>query len=147
LVYWCAMPDSSWLSAIDCPLLRPDADADPHALRLVQRLLELIATRDGSDALAAALLEEVGGALRADFAAVVEAPQWQPRWQYVRPGTRAPRTLPQSLLSEVLDREAGTTHPGYLAAVLSYTERGNRVLLIARPREAFRRSELEYAVA
>jgi transcriptional regulator with GAF, ATPase, and Fis domain len=147
------MNDLSWLSANDCPLLRPEGDADPRALRLVQRLLEILTLQFGSDAFGLALVTEIGGALRADYAAVVEAPRWQPPWQYVRPGTKAPRALPTSLLSEVLDREAGTAQaataaaPAYLAVVLSYTERANRVLLIARPREAFRHEELEYAVA
>jgi Nif-specific regulatory protein len=147
------MSDTPWLPANECPLLRPDGEADAHALRLVRRLLEILASRLTADDVAHALLEEIGGALRADFAAVVEAPRWQPGWQYLRPGTRPPRALPTSLLSEVLDREAGTgqaptaTAPAYLAAVLSYTERANRVLLIARPREAFGAGDLAYAVA
>src|SRR5262249_39569906 len=137
----------------ECPLLRPEGDADPRALRLVQRLLEILTLQFGSEALANALLNEISGALRGDYVAVVEAPRWQPLWQHVRPGTKAPRALPASRLSEVLDREAGAaqaataTAPAYLAVVLSYTERANRVLLIARPREAFGRDELEYAVA
>jgi transcriptional regulator with GAF, ATPase, and Fis domain len=147
------MSDVSWLPANECPLLRPEAEADARALRLVQRLLEILTTPLGSDILARALLEEIGSALHGDFVAVVEAPRWQSAWQYLSPGSRAPRTLPTSLLSDVLDREAGTrqpvtaTAPAYLAVVLSYTERANRVLLIARPREAFRQDELEYAVA
>jgi Nif-specific regulatory protein len=147
------MSDLPWLAANECPLLRPDGEADAHGLRLVQRLLEILTSHLGADDVARALLEEIGSALRADFVAVVEAPHWQPCWQYVRPGTRAPRALPVSFLSEVLDREAGTgqapsaTASAYLAAVLSYTERANRVLWIARPREAFDRGELEYAVA
>jgi Nif-specific regulatory protein len=147
------MTDLPWLPATECPLLRPDGEADAHSLRLVQRLLGILMSHLGTDDVARALLEEIGGAMRADFVAVAEAPRWQSYWQYVRPGTRAPRTLPVSLLSEVLDREAGTgqapsaTGPAYLAAVLSYTERANRVLLIARPREAFDRGELEYAAA
>ncbi len=147
------MSDTPWLPANECRLLRPDADADGPALRAVQRLLEVLTSQAGSDALARALLEEIGGSLRAEFAAVVAAPRWEPCWQYVRPGGRAPRALPVSLLSEVLDREAGTcqpptaTAPAYLAVVLSYTDRANRVLVIARPREPFGRAELEYAVA
>src|SRR5438105_4830194 len=129
------MSDVPWLPANECPLLRPDAEAEVHGLRLVQRLLELLTSHVNSDALARALLEEVAGALRADFAAVVEAPRWQPAWQFLRAGARAPRALPVSLLAEVLDREAGThepptaTAPAYLAVVLRYTERANRVLL------------------
>jgi Nif-specific regulatory protein len=147
------MSDTTWLPANECPLLRSGGEADAHSLRLLQRLLEILTSRLTADDVARALLEEIGGALRADFAAVVEAPRWQPSWQYVRPGTKSPRALPTSLLSEVLDREAGTrqaptaTTPAYLAAVLSYTERANRVLLIARPREAFDLGDLEYAVA
>jgi Nif-specific regulatory protein len=147
------MSNQTWLPANECPLLRPEAEADPRALRLAQRLLEILTSHVGTDALARVLLEEIGGALRADFAAVVEAPRWHPCWQHVRPGARAPRALPTSLLAEVLDREAGTCQaataaaPAYLAVVLSYTERANRVLLAARPREAFGRTELEYAVA
>src|SRR5262245_7836831 len=130
------MTDLLWLPANECPLLRPDGEADGHTLRLLQRLLEILTSQLGMDDVARALLEEIGGALRADFVAVAEAPRWQPCWQYIRPGTRAPRALPVSLLSEVLDREAGTgqapsaSAPAYLAAVLSYTERANRVLLI-----------------
>ena len=147
------MSDTTWLAATECPLLRPEGEADAHSLRLLQRLLEILTSRLTADDVARALLEEIGGALRADFAAVVEAPRWQPCWQYVRPGTKPPRALPTSLLSEVLDREAGTrqaptaTTLAYLAAVLSYTERANRVLLIARPREAFDLGDLEYAIA
>src|SRR5262249_61829912 len=57
------------------------------------------------------------------------------------------------LLGEVLDREAGAAHPpaggppAWLAACLSFVERPNRALLIARPREPFTREELAYGVA
>jgi Nif-specific regulatory protein len=147
------MSDIPWLSANECPLLRPDSEADGRALRQVQRLLEILTSPVAPADLARALLEEIGTTLRADFTAVVEAPAWSSCWQHVRAGGQAPRALPVSLLSEVLDREAGTyrppaaSAPAYLAAVLSYTERANRVLLISRPREAYHRSELEYAVA
>jgi Nif-specific regulatory protein len=120
----------------------------------VQRLLELIVLTQGSDALARQMLEEIDGVLRADSASVLEAPNWSACWQHVRPGARPlGSSVPRSLLSEVLDREAGVcqapagTTPAYLAACLSYTERANRVLLISRAREEFGRSELEYAVA
>jgi Nif-specific regulatory protein len=147
------MSEATWLSANESSLLRPDPAAGAAELRRVLRLLELATAHPGTDDVAAALLGEIGGALRAEFAAVVEAPRWQPCWQYLRAGCRPPRALPVSLLAEVLDREAGTsqrptaTTPAYLAAVLSYTERPNRVLLIARPSDAFTPSELEYAVA
>jgi Nif-specific regulatory protein len=147
------MNDLPWLPANECPLLRHEGEADPRALRQVQRLLEILSLQFGTDAFANALLTEISGALRAAFAAVVEAPRWQPLWQHVRSGARAPRALPTALLSEVLDREAGggqpptTTTPAYLAVVLSYTERANRVLLVARPGETFHHGELEYAVA
>ncbi|HEX5273189.1 MAG TPA: hypothetical protein VFW33_21985, partial [Gemmataceae bacterium] len=93
------MSELPWLPANDCPLLRPEGAADCRALRQVQRLLEILALQVGCDAFARALLTEVGDALRADFAAVVEAPRWQPQWQHLRPGAAAPRALPTSLLS------------------------------------------------
>jgi Nif-specific regulatory protein len=147
------MSDIPWLPANECPLLRADAEADSSALRQAQRLLEILISSVPSDGLARSLLEEIATTLRADFAAVVAAPHWQPAAQYLRSGSQTPRALPVSLLSEVLDREAGTSQtptastPAYLAVVLSYTDRANRVLLIARARGAFRRDELEYAVA
>jgi Nif-specific regulatory protein len=145
----------TWLRALDCPLLQANGEpADPTSVRLVQRLLELALTQHGSHELAAVLLEEVGSALRADQAAILEAlPQWQVRWQFVRRGLRASSHYPQNLLREVLDREAGASQPcdanqpAYLATCLSYTERPNRVLLATRPRETFAQAELEYAVA
>ncbi len=149
------MASTLWLRAVDCPLLQTDAEgADPLGLRLVQRLLELCLMRQGGDDLPAILLEEVGAALRADGAAIVEAtPQWQVRWQHLRRGGKKFGNLPAPLLSDVLHREAGVSQPpaqdlpAYLAACLSYTDRPNRVLLLARPREAFERLELEYVVA
>jgi Nif-specific regulatory protein len=145
-----------WLKAVDCPLLQPDADgADPLALRLVQRLLEFALAQQSSADFARTLLEEIGSALRADQAAVLEAvPEWLMRWQFVRRGARPlGEALPRSLLGEVLDREAGVSQPplngapALVAACLSFAERPNRVLLVARPREPFSRLELEYVVA
>jgi Nif-specific regulatory protein len=136
--------------------LQPDPEAaDPLSLRLVQRLLELGLVQQDVAGLAGALLEEVAGVLRADLAAVAEAPPpWQLRWQYLRRGARPPGdALPRTLLAEVLDREAGAAKPpaggspAYLAVCLSYVGRPNRVLLVARPREPFSRAELEYGVA
>ena len=149
------MPDPLWLRATDCSLLQFDADADPLALRLVQRLLELGLVQQGGDDFVRALLDEIASALRADVAAVLDSPpDWQVRWQHVRRGARGlGDNLPRSLLSEVLDREAGVSRPpgggapALLAACLSYTDRPTRVLLVARPREPFERADLEYAVA
>jgi Nif-specific regulatory protein len=147
------MTAPTWLRAADCPLLQTEATgADPLALRLVQRLLELALSRQGSD-LMPTLLEEIGSALRSDLAAIVEpTPHWRAIWQYLKRGVRAPG-LPAPLLGEVLDRVAGVSQPpgpnqpAYLAACLSYTDRPNRVLLISRPRDPFEPVELEYAVA
>jgi len=150
------MNGTAWLRALDCPLLQLSSDAaDLLSLRLVQRLLELALAQQGSDDLARTLLEEVGGALRADQVAVLEArPEWEVRWQYLRRGARPlGEALPRSLLGDVLDQEAGASQPpaggsqAFLAACLSYTERANRVLLAARPREPFHEGELQYAVA
>jgi Nif-specific regulatory protein len=151
-----AMNETLWLKAGDCALLQPnDESADPLSLRLVQRLLELSIAQQGSDRLAQAMLEEAAATLRADQAAVLEAsPEWAARWQHTRRGARPPGdNWPRGLLGEVLDREAGASQPplpgqpAYLAACLSYTDRPNRVLLLARPREPFSREELAYAVA
>lgn len=149
------MSEITWLKAADCPLLQADAEADPTALRLVQRLLEMSLAQQGRDALARAALEEIVVAVRADQAAVLEAsPSWQPRWQYLRRGVRPlGDALPRSFLAEVLDREEGGSlppasgQPAFLGTCLSYVERANRVLLLSRPRERFGREELEYAVA
>lgn len=125
-----------------------------QGLRLLQRLLELSLNKQSSENLPDLLLEEIGSALRADGAAIVEAmPAWQVRWQFLRRGAKKFGNLPAPLLSEVLDREAGAAVPpgqeqsAYLAVCLSYTERPNRALLVVRPREAFERLELDYAVA
>ncbi len=160
------MSSITWLRAADCTLLQAEAEADPLALRLVQRLLELSLTQQGGDDTARTLLEEIASAVRADQAVIAEAsPEWQARWHFNRRGTRpAGEQLPRALLSEVLDREAGVSQPpgaipsppageggvrgqAYLVACLSYIERPNRVLMITRPREAFDQIELEYAVA
>ncbi|MBM4068639.1 MAG: sigma-54-dependent Fis family transcriptional regulator [Planctomycetes bacterium] len=149
------MATTHWLRAADCPLLQTDAEsADTQGLRLLQRLLELALNKQGSDNLPDLMLEEVGSALRADGAAIVEAtPAWQVRWQFLRRGAKKFGNLPAQLLSDVLDREAGVAvgpereQPAYLAACLSYTDRPNRVLLATRPREDFEKLELEYAVA
>src|SRR5262249_26927616 len=76
------------------------------------------------------------------------------RCQFVRRAARGlGDNLPRNLLGDVLDREAGVGqppgggNPALLAVCLSYTERPNRVLLIARPREPFDQTDLEYAVA
>lgn len=148
---------TTWLRAADCPLLKFDAeDVAPLSLRLVQRLLEISLMKQSSDELAAAMLEEVGSVLRADFAAVAEAtPEWQMRWHYSRRGVAARTTkgLPRQLLGEVLDREAGVIQPASadqpatLASCLSYTVRPNRVLYVVRQREAFDKTELEYGVS
>ena len=138
-----------WLRAADCPLLQPHADADPVALRLVQRLLEIALLRHGTDDAANALLEEIAAALQADSAAVWEmAPAWKPVWQHVKRGLRTPAdaAAPQ-LLGEVLDRAAGACQAGLVAACLSFTDRPNRVLVVQRPRTPFERLDLEYAVA
>jgi Nif-specific regulatory protein len=144
-----------WLRPSECPLLQAEAAAvDPVALRLVQRLLEIPLTKQGSEALAKAALEEIAEAVRAEQATILEAtPQWQPHWTHGRRGTRAGNNWPRTLLGEVLDREAAaampaTAHaPAYLAVCLGYRERANRVLLLSRPKEAFAHAELEYALA
>jgi Nif-specific regulatory protein len=148
------MPDFPWLPASECPLLRPEAEAAPGELRRVQRFLELTLSPQGTESLARTLLEEIGRVLRADLAAILEAPNWSVCWQYVRPGAKLPPAhLPRTLFSEVLDRAAGTcrppgpSSPAYLAACLSYTERPNRVLFVTRPREEFQPQELAYGVA
>lgn len=148
------MSAPTWLRAVDCPLLQPQAnDVDPMAQRMLQRLLELALFKNGSDELARALLEEIAAGLRADQASIWEAaPDWQPRWSHIRPGAKA-AAPPRPLLGEVLDREAGASvpaagnQPAFLASCLSFVDRPNRVLLVARPRDAFAKVELEYAVA
>ena len=80
------MSNIPWLSANECRLLRPDADADPSALRRVQQLLGFLSIVTGTDDVARALLEAISSTLQADFAAIVAAPQWQAVWQHIRPG-------------------------------------------------------------
>ncbi len=149
------MTGTQWLRAVDCPLLQPGADDGAVGLKLVQRLLEQALARNGSDAVADTLLQEIGTQLRADHVAVWEAPpEWRPRWQSARPGTRTNLpAVPRPLLGDVLDRAAGVSQPpaggqpALLAACLSFVDRPNRVLVALRPRDAFGREELEYAVA
>ncbi len=82
------MTDISWLRALDCPLLQPNAeDVDPLSQRLVQRLLELALLKQGSDELAKSLLDEIAAALRAEQATVWEVqPEPKARWSYLRRG-------------------------------------------------------------
>ena len=148
------MNDTVWLRAADCPLLQFSAEeVDPLGQRLVQRLLEVALLKQGSDEAARALLEEIAGSLRADQATLWEAlPEWKARWSHSRRALRNDQA-PRPLLGEVLDRAAGVSvppaanQPALLAACLSYTDRPNRVLVVARPRERFENTELEYAVA
>ncbi|MCI0740049.1 MAG: sigma-54-dependent Fis family transcriptional regulator [Gemmataceae bacterium] len=147
------MSSIDWLSPADCPLLQPQADdVDAASLRLVQRLLELALYKNGTEETAKTLLEEIAASLRADLAAVFEAmPEWQCRWQYARRGLRV-ENIPKPILGDVLDRSAGTAirptgnQPALAFSSLSYTERPNRVLAVAR-RDAFERADLEYVVA
>ncbi len=137
-----------WLRAAECPLLQPQADAEPVALRLVQRLLEIALVRQTTDEVAATLLEEIAAALEADSAAVWEmAPAWKQLWQHAKRGTRGPTDIPKQLLGEVLDREASVCQGTLLAACLSFTARPNRALVVQRPRTPFEAIDLEYAVA
>jgi Nif-specific regulatory protein len=152
------MSKATWLRSSECVLLRGDADADPTSLRWIQRLLEIPLTHPTADGLAKAALEEIGGAVRADAAAVLEAgAAWSLCWSQgrraARPGAEA---WPQALLSEVLDKEAGAAvapgttgagSPAYLAVCLGYRKQPNRVLLLARPRDEFSAVELDYALA
>ncbi len=148
------MSDISWLRAVDCPLLQPNAeDVDPLGQRLVQRLLELALLKQGSDELAKALLEEIAAALRAEQATVWEAqPEPKPRWSFLRHGGK-PDPIARSVLAEVLDRAAGMSagpgakQPAMAAACLSFIDRPNRVLIVTRPRDSFTKQELEYTVA
>jgi transcriptional regulator with GAF, ATPase, and Fis domain len=146
-----------WLRSTDCSLLQADADVDPTALRVVQRLLEIPLKHQGSDALAKAALEEIAGATRAEQAVILEAtPDWQPRWTHGRGtsgGRRAAESWPRTLLGEVLDREAAARQPAqgkapaFLAVCLGYRERANRALLLTRTAEEFQSTEQEYALA
>jgi Nif-specific regulatory protein len=149
------MNANPWLSAADCPLLHPDADVDLVALRLVQRLIELALFKQSSADLAPAMLEEIGGVLRADTANVYEGPPpWKAAWSHARRGLGKPNlNLPATTMAEVLDRTAGTMlppaggQPAFVMACLSFRETPNRLLLANRPREPFTQSELEYVVA
>jgi Nif-specific regulatory protein len=150
------MKDTLWLHPAACSLLQPDADSvDPTALRLLQRLLEISLAQETGDDLATALLEEIAGVLRGDQAALLEAePVSQPRWQFVRRGARPlGECLPRAFLAEVVARQAGAglpptaPLPAFLAACLGCPDRPPLVMVVARPREPFGPSELEYAVA
>src|SRR5262249_22977376 len=130
-------------------------DAEPVALRLLQRLIEMALRKLGSGELAQAMLEEIGGVVRADMASVYEGPPpWKAVWNYTRRGLgKANLNLPTTTMAEVLDRTAGTAlppaveQPAYVMACLSFRETPNRVLVANRPRESFTQSELEYVVA
>jgi Nif-specific regulatory protein len=148
------MSEIRWLRAVDCPLLQPSAEeVDPVSQRGVQRLLELALLKQSAEELAKSILEEISTTLGADQAAIwVADPEWRARWSHRVRAARADGP-PRPLLGEVLDREAGfrtppgAHQPAWLAACLSFTDRPNRVLVAARPREAFAQSELGYAVA
>ncbi|MBI2803374.1 MAG: sigma-54-dependent Fis family transcriptional regulator [Planctomycetes bacterium] len=145
-----------WLRATECPLLQAaDDNVDSVALRLVQRLLEIALLRQSSDDVAQTLLAEVAAQLRADHVGIWEAkPAWTVRWRHARPGSRTNlEAIPRPLLNEILDRQsgvmqpAGSAMPALVGACLSYVDRPNRVLLATRPRDAFTKGDLEYAVA
>jgi Nif-specific regulatory protein len=148
-----------WLRPSDCPLLNGDAEgANPVALRLIQRLLELPLHHTTADALAKTALEEIAGAAQAEQSAVLDdPPKWQPHWFYSRRGNRPlADNWPRTLLGEVLDNEAAVStppgaiapgSPAYLAVCLGYRERANRVLLLGRPGQAFEPLELQYGLA
>src|SRR5262245_41093029 len=144
-----ALMSAHWLRAADCPLLQPQAEAEPLALRLVQRLLALALVRRGANETATALLEEIAAALQADAAGIWEmSPACRPLWQYIKRGTRGGAdAVPKQHLGEVLDRVAGVRQESLLAACLSFTDRPNRVLVVHRPRSPFEQLDLEYAVA
>lgn len=150
------MNTTQWLTAADCALLQSDsAFDDVSSPRLIQRFLELCLSRNDPTALAATLLEEMAGVLRADQIVVLDAvPQWPVRWDYARRSLRLGRdNVPRSLLSEVLDRGAGgcqspsVNAPAFLAVAFPGHESLNLVLLAGRSREDFSTEELEYAVA
>jgi Nif-specific regulatory protein len=149
------MTNPLWMRPSECSLLQADAEeVDRVALRLVQRILEIPLTRQGSEAVAEAALAEIAGAAQAEQAAVLEAtPQWQVVYAHGRrPGRQGTDSWPRALLGEVLDREAAAAspptppQPAYLAVCLGYRERANRALVLSR-RLPFERSELEYALA
>jgi len=150
-----ALTAANRMSAAGCPLLQAGADADPVLLRQVQRLLEACVSAQSSAELAGGVLEAITSALHADWAAVFAArPAWEVCWQHARRGVRLPGgPLPRAFLSQILDAEEGAIlpaaggQPAYGAACLSYVERCNRVLLVARPREPFSAADLAYIVA
>lgn len=147
---------TQWLRAIECPLLQhADDSVNVSLLRLVQRLLEIAMMRQSSAEVAQALLPEIAAQVRADHVGVWEAgSSWQLLFEYARPGSRTNvDAITRPLMHEILDKQAGVSQPpagatpALLGACLSYVERPNRVLLALRPREAFTRADLEYAVA
>ena len=79
-------------------------------------------------------------------------PDSKPRWSFLRRGGK-PEQPPRALLAEILDREAGMScgasgkQSALVAACLSFIDRPNRVLMVARPRDSFTAQELEYTVA
>src|SRR5436190_1116065 len=100
---------TQWLRALECPLLQHADDGVPiTSMRLVQRLLEIAMMRQSVGDVAQALLQEIAGQLRADYAGVWEAtPTWQVRWNFTRPGTRSnAETVARPLLGDILDRQA-----------------------------------------
>src|SRR6266568_2019245 len=96
------MSANPWLAAAECALLQPDADAEPVALRLVQRLIELALFKQSSAELGPAMLEEIGAVLRADMAHVYEGPPpWKAVWAFTRRGLGKPNlTLPATTMGE-----------------------------------------------
>jgi len=147
------MSEMSWMPVAECPLLDPQSDADPAALRMVQRLFELALTRSGSDEVAKSLLEAIAASLHADSATVLQAtPEWKTCWQHQPRMSRAPtEAIARPTLNDVLDRQAGVSSETkgvfWIATCLSYVDRPNRVLAVVRSREPFARHEFEYAVA
>ncbi len=145
-----------WLHASDCPLLHADVDAvDLTSLRLLQRLLELVLREPPTSDLLAVMLEEIGIGLQADQVFVLEGvPDWPVRWEYARRGIRSSNTNPPTtLLSEVLDRMAGTSQSAdgnlsaFLAAPIETDKSASHVLLASRSRLDFSQADQEYGVA
>jgi Nif-specific regulatory protein len=145
-----------WLRAADCPLLQTDiAAVEPSPSRLVLRLVELCLTSPFTDDLIMALLKEMATTLRADQLAVLEpGPQWPPLWQHPRPSARGqPFHPPRTLLQEVQERRAGVSRPpgpaapALLAVTVPYPAENPYLLLVARSRDEFSGTELEYTLA
>lgn len=147
-----------WLKPADCLLLHgAEEDADPVALRLLQRLLEIPLVRLGAEEVGKAALEEIARATQAEQAIVLAAlPNWPVTFAFGRRGQRGADTTPRALLSEVVDRESavalppsrqGEGSPALVAVCCGYREKAHRVLVVTRPREAWQRNELEYLLA